>query len=169
MYICTYTYVHVHMEGINKCTRTFPRICTYTYVHVPGVRHQKHPGSQNRQNDSQRARIDRFCKRFWQRLQKAPPATIYTQICITIYTQIPCTCVYVHMYMYTWGESTSVHVHLSIAWGTSSKAHWVTKQAKRVTEILKLIGFVIVLDSASKSSKRHCLKISLPTGCAFYS
>ena len=67
MYMYTwgeYTYVHVHMGGIDECTRTFSRICKYTYVHVPGVRHQKHPGSQNRQNDSQRGKTDRFCKRF---------------------------------------------------------------------------------------------------------
>ena len=85
--ICKCTRTHVH---IDKCTRTHVHIFTdksegnwislikmkESSVLVPGVRHQKYTGAQNRQNDSQRAKIDRFCKRFWQRLQKLKKASI---------------------------------------------------------------------------------------------
>ena len=37
---------------------------------------QKHPGSQNMQNYSQRTKIVRFCEHFWQRIQKLKKASI---------------------------------------------------------------------------------------------
>ena len=47
MYICTYTYVHVHMGGIDECTRTFARLdrnCETSRVFdtLPVIKCQKH-------------------------------------------------------------------------------------------------------------------------------
>ena len=44
--------------------------CTWAWVVHCGA-HQKHPGSKNKKNNSQRAKINRFCERFWQHLQSS--------------------------------------------------------------------------------------------------
>ena len=84
------------------------------------------------------------------------------------------------MYAHTWGEQTNVHVHSSIPdfpplFARVSKllplrpvekrifstfpARWVTKQANQVTEILQLVGFVIVLDSSisARKTRKSCI------------
>ena len=75
-----------------------------------------------------------------------------------------CTWTYVHipMYIYIWGETTNVHVHfheyehihMYMCLGYATKSTLGHKTDKTTHRELKLIGFVSVFDSASKSSKR---------------
>ena len=66
VYICICTYVHVHMGGIDECTRTFVYCLGYIIKSTLG-----HKTGKTSHRDT---KIDRFCNSFGQRLQKLKKA-----------------------------------------------------------------------------------------------